>query len=107
MHVGSAESCIHVLSCVHNTSLQPLSNMVAAGKTVFVTFDDATSVQNDPNLWPGNTIYNTYADSPVLHTMEAFNVQQVCRDDAINAIATSWTPGGVLGRPEPIPHFKQ
>jgi hypothetical protein len=42
-----------------------------------ITFDDVDTVARYPSLWPGSTIVNSYADSPVLADMITYNNQQV------------------------------
>jgi len=45
--------------------------MIASGKTILMTLE-FTNLPN--NIWSANTIINSYANSPVLPTMEAYNV---------------------------------
>jgi len=52
---------------------QTINTMIASGKNILLTleFDPLP-----PNIWSANTIVNTYANSPDLKTMEAYNVRQ-------------------------------
>ena len=54
-----------------------LNTMIATNQRMVITFDDTASIENHPLLWPGSTIINSYADSPILSDMESYNDQQV------------------------------
>lgn len=49
-----------------------LEQMVNQSWRIMVTFP-----KEDPMLWPTDAIHNSYADSPVLSTMEMFNDRMV------------------------------
>jgi len=53
---------------------QPINKMISSGKNVIVTltFDILPDT-----IWPGSTIINSYANSPVLSKMEQYNLQQI------------------------------
>jgi hypothetical protein len=48
--------------------------MVSANQRVLATYEDDGAISDRPSFWSGNTIINSYADSPVLATMEQYNV---------------------------------
>jgi len=53
---------------------RPISEMISSGKRVILT---CTLNDLPPTVWSGDTIINSYANSPVLSTMEKFNLQQI------------------------------
>lgn len=50
-----------------------ISDWVQSGKRAIITMESDA----EDGIWPGDCIYNTYADSPVLKTMINFNTQTV------------------------------
>eukprot|EP01139_Manchomonas_bermudensis_P011044 Amastigsp_a341895_43.p1 type:complete len:334 gc:universal Amastigsp_a341895_43:95-1096(+) len=55
----------------------PIAELVAANTRVLVTIDDPAALALSELVWDGDTIINTYANSPMLATMESFNSGQV------------------------------
>ncbi|CAG9315127.1 unnamed protein product [Blepharisma stoltei] len=68
-----------------------INDMIESGKTVIVTMSEEDSAP----IWPGDTIYNTYANSPIIRKMIKFNkdtVQQYMSSTWPNQIfKVSWT----------------
>jgi len=53
---------------------RPISEMVSSGKNVILT---CTLSDLPSTYWPASTIINSYANSPVLSTMEQYNLDQI------------------------------
>uniref|UniRef100_A0A6B2LB76 Phosphatidylinositol-specific phospholipase C X domain-containing protein n=1 Tax=Arcella intermedia TaxID=1963864 RepID=A0A6B2LB76_9EUKA len=72
---------------------QTINSMVSSGQTIIMTID--IPILNNI-VWPRSTIYNTYANSPDLPTMEQFNINTVKlwdqrRKDNQQLFKISWT----------------
>lgn len=100
--------------CPRSVGFVPLSQLVAAGTRAVVTLDDDTTIQKFPGLWSGDSILNSYADSPVLNTMVSYNDGKVHEfqsytGDALYKISWTLTPnadailkGFVPGNPDSL-----
>eukprot|EP01123_Difflugia_compressa_P015448 TRINITY_DN8676_c0_g1_i1.p1 TRINITY_DN8676_c0_g1~~TRINITY_DN8676_c0_g1_i1.p1 ORF type:complete len:331 (+),score=35.83 TRINITY_DN8676_c0_g1_i1:80-1072(+) len=58
----------------HQNGFNTINSMIQSGKTVLLTMTLDTIPSN---IWPASTIINSYANSPILSTMEAYNLGQV------------------------------
>jgi len=76
--VGQIKSAFGSLLAPRATGFElTVNQIIASNQRAFVTFSDDATVNNEPFLFYGNLLYNTYADSNVANTMQSYNDQQV------------------------------